>query len=370
MKQNRVLHATTVHSANDIRIYHKECMSLAAHGLCVTLLARPNEQSLAGGIKHVPLRNYRTRFSRIILGNWDVLVFCLKNRFDVYHFHDPELVFSAFIIRLFGKSVIFDMHEDLSAQVLTKYWVPARARFLFCALGRAIEQMINIVSSRIVAATPAIAKKYNSHKVRVIQNYPILNELSLDDVEDSGRTAEKTVIYIGGISKARGAVQMLDAINLLSGEVTLVLAGKFESQELRTQCERHPAWMHVDFRGWISREEMALLLARAVAGLVLFQPAANHVNSQPNKLFEYMSAGLPVVGSSFPLWREVLVGNQCGIVVDPERPEDIAQAISQLMRDKHNARRMGMSGRLAVHEKYNWDIEAKNLVNVYEEFLV
>ncbi|MNG05930.1 GDP-mannose-dependent alpha-(1-6)-phosphatidylinositol monomannoside mannosyltransferase [compost metagenome] len=110
-------------------------------------------------------------------------------------------------------------------------------------------------------------------------------------------------------------------------------------------------------------------MSRSVAGVVTFLPAPNHIDAQPNKMFEYMSAGIPVIGSNFPLWKTIIEGNQCGVCVDPADPVEIAAAIDHLFIHQSEAREMGVRGRIAVLEKYNWDSEGAKLIALYQEIL-
>lgn len=117
--------------------------------------------------------------------------------------------------------------------------------------------------------------------------------------------------------------------------------------------------------GFLSRSDLGLLLARCRIGLVLLHPAPNHIEAQPNKLFEYMAAGLPVVASDFPLWRDLIEGLGCGLVVNPLDPGEIAGAISILLEDPLRAEAMGRRGKEAIAAKYNWNIEARDFLNLY-----
>jgi glycosyltransferase involved in cell wall biosynthesis len=105
-------------------------------------------------------------------------------------------------------------------------------------------------------------------------------------------------------------------------------------------------------------------------GLILFHPVANHTESQPNKIFEYMQAGIPVVASNFALWRQIIEGAGCGILVDPFDINGIADAIKWLLDNPNGAEIMGEKGRQAVIEKYNWDPEGENLTRFYERMLL
>ncbi|MBN4051292.1 glycosyltransferase, partial [bacterium AH-315-M05] len=128
-------------------------------------------------------------------------------------------------------------------------------------------------------------------------------------------------------------------------------------------------WENVNDLGVLDREKVIETMKRAIVGIVVFLPLPNHVHAQPNKLFEYMSSGLPVIASNFPLWKEIVEKNNCGICVDPLNPQEIAKAISFLMDNHQTAKKMGENGIKRVKEEYNWDIEGKKLIDVYEKLL-
>jgi glycosyltransferase involved in cell wall biosynthesis len=96
----------------------------------------------------------------------------------------------------------------------------------------------------------------------------------------------------------------------------------------------------------------------------------NHVDAQPNKLFEYMSAGLPVIASDFPLWRQIVAGASCGLLVDPLNPDAIATAMRWILDNPDEAQQMGANGRQAVQDRYNWAQESSRLVQMYRHLLV
>src|SRR5699024_5675642 len=123
----------------------------------------------------------------------------------------------------------------------------------------------------------------------------------------------------------------------------------------------------IKYKGEISRLEVMKLLNTSLAGLVLFLPEPNHINSQPNKMFEYMSSGLCVIASDFPLWKEIIEGHNCGICVDPTNVDSIAVAIQWVLDNPDKASEMGENGRKAVEEKYNWETESKKLIELYNK---
>ena len=121
----------------------------------------------------------------------------------------------------------------------------------------------------------------------------------------------------------------------------------------------------VKFIGKINRQEVNELYGSARAGMVIYQPADNHYDAQPIKMFEFMAAGLPVVASNFPLWKEIVEGNACGICVNPQDADEVRTACMNLLNDPKKAQEMGLRGREAVETKYSWMSEEKKLVDLY-----
>ena len=175
------------------------------------------------------------------------------------------------------------------------------------------------------------------------------------------------VAYVGLINEIRGTIEMVHAIADVCAhqEARLVLAGRFEPPAFGAQARALDGWRHVEYRGELSRARVVEMLAEARLGLVLFHPRPNHLESQPNKLFEYMAAGLPVVASSFPLWKEIVEGSRCGLVVDPLDPHATANAIRWLLAHPDEAEAMGARGRQAVQERFNWRREEATLLECY-----
>ncbi len=172
------------------------------------------------------------------------------------------------------------------------------------------------------------------------------------------------VCYIGEITRIRGAVEMVRAMKTVDGKV--YLAGNYESDSLKQSLSGLPSWSKVEDMGYIDRSTYAAILEKSMAGLVVFYPEGNHVNAQPNKIFEYMSAGVPVIGSDFPLWKEILEADECGICVDPMQPEQLSEAINRLLDHPDLAEKMGNNGRKMVRQKYNWESEKVKLLDLYQ----
>jgi glycosyltransferase involved in cell wall biosynthesis len=282
---------------------------------------------------------------------------------DIYHFHDPELIPIGLLLKLEGKKVIYDVHEDVPKDILGKTWITPVLRKPVAWLIRNLENFAAKRFNAVVAATPYICDRFlklGCHAVNV-NNYPILTELYLPDVDWSKK--ERVVCYVGGIFYIRGIFEIIEAID--QSDVKLLLAGQFSPIELRERAISMRGWDKVEELGQLNRSEVAQTLARSMAGLVLFHPEPYHLDAQPNKMFEYMSASLPVIASNFPLWKEIIEGNQCGICVDPMNPAAIGEAIQWLIDHPDEAKRMGENGRRAVEKKYNWESQVISLTKLY-----
>jgi glycosyltransferase involved in cell wall biosynthesis len=270
--------------------------------------------------------------------------------------------------RKLNKRIVFDAHEDLPKQLLSK---PYLNRFFAFYLSKGIELYEKFICRKldfIITATPSIRDKFSAiNKNTVdINNFPLLNELF---TESNWNIKKNEVCYIGGLSKIRGIGEIIKAIEI-TGQYQLNVAGEFSEENFKREIQNSKGWDQVNDFGLLDREVLKKVLAKSKAGLVTFLPFPNHTESQPNKMFEYMSAGLPVISSNFPLWKEIVEGNNCGICVNPEDPNEIAEAIHYLISNNEKAEIMGKNGRKAIVEKYNWEIEEKKLIQVYTQILV
>jgi len=360
-----VCHLTSVHPANDTRIFEKECLSLAAAGYDVHLVAPAAESGRVRGITIAAVPPARGRVARAIVTTARVVARAMSIRARVYHFHDPELIPAGILLRALGKRVLYDVHEDVAADILDKQYLP---RWIRGALARIVDVGERLAArglSGVVAATPAIARRFPAARSVVVQNFPLPSEVAPTNGPPYGRRSP-VVAYVGLISELRGAFEMVRAVGEVPAQqrVRLVLAGRFEPA-LEARVRALQGWRQVDYRGVLSRAGVRQAFAEARLGLVLFHPRPNHVESQPNKLFEYMAAGLPVVASRFPLWQQIVEGTGCGLVVDPLDPQAIAAAIQWLLEHSAEAEAMGARGREAVRARFNWLREEATLLECY-----
>ena len=365
---SRVFVASTVHGRYDVRIFFKQCRSSAAHGHDVTLVVQDGMgNETKDGVKIHDLGAPPVgRLTRMLFSPWRMYRFLRKVPAEIIHFHDPELLPVGFLLKNNRRHVIYDSHEDVPRQLLSKHWIHFLLRKPISVLVELIENNISKNLDAVVCATPFIAKRFkliNSNCIAV-NNFPTQE----DFIPPKQQPFLRIVCYIGAITRERGISQLVDALDILQ-DVTLIMCGPFESQAYSDELKAMPGWKFVDYRGVVGREEVGKIMSNSAAGVVTFLPTPNHNDSQPNKMFEYMSAGLPLVASSFPLWRQIVEEGECGLCVDPSSPKDIARGIASLLSNEPLCRKMGNSGREAISNSYNWSNESEKLLFLYDKIL-
>jgi glycosyltransferase involved in cell wall biosynthesis len=357
---------SSVHSPFDVRIFHKEAKSLAEAGYQVTIVAPYSGSVRSNDIEVKALPPPHSRGERMVRTAWKIYRAARQTGASVYHFHDPELIPVGTLLKLQGGRIVYDVHEDVPQDILDKAWIPLGMRKLASKAAGLLEAFGALVFDEIVAATPGIAQRFPKEKTSLVQNFPRLEALAeLGALPYSER--QSICVYVGGITSQRCVREMIHAISLLPQSLgaRLRLAGAFGPPELEREVKRMAGWDRVEFLGWLSRESVGPLLHSSRVGIVLFKPLPGYTEAQPNKLFEYMAAGLPVIASDFPLWREIVGGAGCGLLVDPENPQAIAQAIRWLLEHPQEAEEMGQRGAEAVRATYNWDKEEEKLLDLY-----
>jgi glycosyltransferase involved in cell wall biosynthesis len=361
----RVVHLTTAHARNDVRIFLKECRSLAAAGFDVTLIVADGRgAAVVDGVRvmDVGVRS-RGRLGRALGTAARVFAAAQRLRADVCHFHDPELLPWGLLLRVSGARVVYDAHENLPDDVLSKHYLPRPLlKPMSLAVGRC-ELLGARAMSGIVAATPDILRRFERLPALTagIYNFPLDTELLQ---HGSWQERRAQACYIGGISVNRGVRELVAAAGRC--QTKIVLAGPLWDGLTLQQAARLEGWDRVEYRGTLPRQEVADLMGRSRVGVVTFLPTVSHVNALPNKLFEYMSAGIPVVASDFPQWREIVTTTGAGLCVDPTDPEAIAAAVDRLAGDPVFGAECGRNGAHAVAEQFNWSTQARKLLGLYQ----
>jgi glycosyltransferase involved in cell wall biosynthesis len=371
----RIAHLTSVHRSDDPRIHLKECASLAAAGFEVVLIGRGGPPAQGSGVRFVSVGDAATRRSRMTALPARVLRAAWRERADIYHLHDPELIPVGLVLKALGRHVVYDAHEDLPRQIAYKAYLPGWLRRVTAPLAGLVEWIAGRAFDGVVAVTPHIASRFPPEKTVVVRNYPLIEEFADPGVPDAGSDGaverEDLVAYVGRLTEPVGALQMADAAKIVGAArpTRFVFAGPVD-QILAERIAGRASPIQIELPGLVDRATVVGLLRQARLGLVLFQPFENYVRAYPTKLFEYMAAGVPVVASDFADWRAIVAPAGCGSLVDPQQPAAAAAAILELLDDPKRAAEMGARGRRAVEERYTWATEAETLVGFYRRLLM
>jgi glycosyltransferase involved in cell wall biosynthesis len=366
-----VVHLTSAHRPNDMRIW-KECKCLADAGYRVTWIVPAEQDKFIDGVllKAVPKRDGRP--SRMTKTVWNIYREALRQNARVYHFHDPELIPAAILLRL-KKKVVFDVHENVASQIMGKDWIPAALRRLVSRGYDWVEKQLMNSWSAIVTANEDISARFHQSTCPVvaIHNYSELDDFPSDGDSEMSRYYSGLLVDCGGIHPRTSFQCVVDALGRLPAELNtrLVVAGPCYSSEYMASIKQKEGWERAQYRGMLPRHEAIAIMRTAAAALVLYSRERNHLSVRSNRLFEAMAAGLPVIVSDFPEWKALIAEIGCGLTVDPTSPQDIVRAICYLTSHPLDAADMGKRGRHAAVERFNWTREKRRLVSLYEHLI-
>ncbi len=372
--KQKVVHLTTVHNPYDTRIYHKECRSLQEAGFDVSLIVPVSDDGIITDEQNVaiiPVKKYNSRLKRMIMSTFQVYRKAKQIDADYYHFHDPELLIVGWLLKNNNNHVIYDIHEDYYTSIMQKEYI---AKPLRRFMGQVYNVMERFFSKKMDLC---LAEKYYQEKYprgKCILNYPKLNKKLIEHYNEN-KSKGNALIYTGNVSLDRGA-SIHSKIPLIDEEVEIHFIGKCPGQiaeVMYTNSKGNSDRLIIEgINRFVEREEIdaKYISKNWLAGLAIFPPTDHYMKKELTKFFEYMSVGIPIICSDFPVWRRFIEKYQCGITVDPSNPEAIRNAIDYIKKNPLEASRMGNNGKEAVMKELNWDLEEMKLVEWYKELMV
>lgn len=364
----KVCHLTSVHPRFDGRIFRKECKSLSAEGYDVSLIVADGKgDDIVEGIKIFDVGTFDNRVKRILRSSQLIKKKALQLDCDIYHFHDPELIFTGLALKKSGKKVIFDMHENVPGTIEEKSYLHPLLRIVFSFLYKKIEIYSVKRFDGIVSTRESINERLHlfNKNIVLITNYPIVDKNISRNYD-----VDSTICFAGGVSSNWQHKEVIKAIENIS-DVSYNLAGPADESYLE-ELKKHEGWRKVNFKGKISFEEVKSIYRNSTIGIAVYVYSKNMDGKRGNlantKLFEYMNWELPIICTDFSLWKEIIEDEiRCGICVNPYDINEITKAINYLIENPKEAILMGKRGREAVLNKYNWDELSKKLISFYKD---
>jgi len=358
----KIAHITTVHPQNDNRIFYKECKTLADAGYDVSLIVAGTESKNIDGIQIIGFEKEKGRLKRFIKTSFfDLLAVCHKVDADIYHFHDPEIIFAGLVLKIRGKKVIFDIHENNPASIMSKPYINPILRKSISKSMSILEWISIKFFDAIVTARPDISKRFQHKNMITLRNFPILPDFKkLKEIKIEKN--KPSVIFVGGMTKIRGICELLNAFKDLP-EYELWLLGPILDNDLKIRIEQSSN--NIKYFGIVEAYEVFSFIQQADIGIITFLSAPNHLSTMATKPFEYMACGKPMIMSNFEYWKETF-GNS-SLYVDPSDSNDIKNTIRKLMSNNIMIEEMSLQNKKLAYEEYNWSKESQKLIKLYKE---
>ena len=373
MNKQKVVHMTSVHSPFDVRIFHKECKSLHNAGFDVSLVAPHDKDEVVDGIKILAVPKSKNRLWRMIKTTWQVFRRALKENASIYHFHDPELIPVSLLLKLLGKKVIYDIHEDYVTSIKSKEYLNKTLRFVLAIVFNYFERFCSFCFTNIIAEKYYLYRFPNSVEILNYQILSTLNNNNISKIKSKQKDCTNyNLLYTGSISEYRGALiyaaipEFISNISVhLIGYCSETLYNKLNNNDINNKLNIIGRNRYVPFEDIVKQYNSKQWLC----GLAIFPHNPHYHKKILGKFYEYMYMNIPIVCSDFPVWKEFIEHNKCGIVVDQGDMDSITKAIDWLKKHPDEAKQMGENGHNAVVTKYNWENEEKKIISLYRSVL-
>jgi glycosyltransferase involved in cell wall biosynthesis len=354
---------TTAHAIDDVRVYRRMALSLVKEFDIIwigpDIHVFENELN-NDGIRRILYKNGKGIFGRL-LNNFRALRLFSKHMNNIHfvYFPDPDI---AFLFTLLFKSKkiikIFDIHE-----VYHKYLLNKRVKgTIFLVLNKLIQKAISRTVGTVdltLAVSETVAGYYASGKN---QNLIIRNCLPLNFGHSQDDIIPKKNIFTlvhGKNHPTRGTVFLLDTLRKLKekGIICKVLMINTENEVFNEYVRKYELASYIDLHDGLPFVEMINQMSQCHVGIIAYGRDLG-VDSLPNRIFEYMALGLPVIVPEYSKEMfKIVEREKCGLLTDTEDPGQVAQCIDYLVKNPQLAKEMGERGRKAFLKMHNWETE-------------
>ena len=376
MKSNKnikVCHFASVHTIVDTRVFYRECVSLAKQ-FDVTYIGIGNFSGMRDGVKIIGVHNPETRLKRLFNTTFKVCYLALKEDADIYHFHDAEMIVFGILLRILGKKVIYDIHENTYEDIMNKPWVPQRTKFFLGKSYRLMEWFASLfIPFILVIGRVEFAKRFMTKNYTIIQNFADTNELKKFRIADRSKLANN-LFYIGTVydyyynfSKLIEAIYLLKQQNKIVqlhcvGYLgTLVERGLQNDENYKAVKDQITFYSHIVHPGGFEISKICKI------GICLKNQPEEILVSHERKFFEYMAIGMPMITCDSHIYKDIIDQYQVGKYVNLEDATALSKTIDQLFTNEAELLQMSKNCITASEQKYDWESQEKLLLELYQK---
>jgi len=370
-KHPAIYQLTTVHAITDNRILNLMAETASDAGYNSAVVG-PWEKNFpfkdVQMIAHPVTNNRKSKWIRLT-APWRLFWFALCNKkCSIFAIHDPDMVKIGFLLKLFGKHIVYDIHDDYEASFKTRFARFGKLfSFIISKLWWYYEKALSHFFDGITVADQHLANKFCWGNPTILGNAPPLNFTKIANTEK-----EKTfnIIYVGSVTKVRGVEVILQAVRLLKyDDIRVIVIGNCSDNDILTQMDSDD---RVCFKGRVAWENLHKYYQKSHIGIALYQniPAfVYYTGENAVKIQEYIAAGIAVITSNFPGLTAFVKETKVGFNVQPDDPQAVADHIEKLYNNRDLLKQFAENGRNSFEKTYNWELHKHKLIDLYKKIV-
>lgn len=375
--KTKICHITSGHNPFDDRIFYRECKSVAKAGYDVVLIAQHHSDEIVNGVKIVALPIAKSRFHRMFKLTFKAFWLALKQRSDIYHFHDPDFIIFGVLLKLITrKPVIYDCHEYYAEAILSKDYLSKHYRRILSLLFKLYEKTLYPIFDYIFGVIDGQKIDFPRASFLALHNFPPKSYF----INTRKHKKEYELIYAGTLGKERGLFMMLELIKKLKEyekfeNVKLVLLGSILNEKLKQEFNdfiiENSLRKNILYLGTKPFEEVIVFLNKSKIGLRLAMKTRQY-DDKPQiatKIFEYMGVGIPLISTDFKYTKKFMNNAEYIFLVPENNIDDCVEKVKYLLENNEIREELGRKAYSDFINNYTWENEAHKLLQTYKKLL-